>query len=277
MPPASPMIDVHLHLLPGVDDGPSDLAMALALARECCATDTPVVVATPHVDDWTRAALPDTAAALDRVARLQAELDRANVPLRVLVGCEAFLTPDLPRRVRQGLVPTIAGTRWLLVETSAQQMPIYLEQVLFELQVMGITPLLAHPERYGWLHKNPELLGQLVAKGARAQVTASSLTGLHGTRQRALAEAFVQRDYAQIIATDRHKAGSKGSLRDAYRAAVALVGEERARRLVGTHPRLVIEGQSIPVSLKDSVDARRCGPAKGWLKPWFRRGPGAGT
>ena len=143
------MIDLHLHLLPGVDDGPADLAAALELARECCAGDTPLVAATPHFDDWTRRALPDAASAADRVAGLQAELDRARIPLRVLVGGEAFLVPDLPRRVRAGLVPTIAGTPWLLVETTVHQMPLYLEHVLFELQAMGISPLLAHPERYG--------------------------------------------------------------------------------------------------------------------------------
>ena len=259
---ASLMIDLHLHLLPGVDDGPADLAAALDLARECCAGDTPVVAATPHFDDWTRQALPDAAGAVDRVAGLQAELDHAGIPLRVLVGGETFLTPDLPRRVRDGLVPTIAGTQWLLVETMMHQMPIYLEQVLFELQAMGIRPLLAHPERYGWLHRKPELLGALVARGVCAQVGASSLTGTAARPQRALAETFVRRGFAQVIATDRHRAGTGASLRDGYAAAVALVGEERARQLVEDHPRLIVEGRPIPTTLDEDA------PRKRWLKWW---------
>ena len=256
------MIDLHLHLLPGVDDGPADLAAALELARECCAGGTPTVAATPHFDDWTRHVLPDAASAVDRVAGLQAELDRAGIPLQVLVGGEAFVAPDLPRRVRDGLVPTLAGTQWLLVETTVHQMPIYLEHVLFELQTMGVSPLLAHPERYGWLHKKPELLGELVARGVRAQVTASSLTGTAARPQRALAETFVRRGFVQVIASDRHGAGTGVSLRDGYRAAAALVGEERARQLVEEHPRLIVDGRSIPVTLAEDA------PRKRWLKWW---------
>jgi protein-tyrosine phosphatase len=259
------MIDLHLHLLPGVDDGPADLAAALALARECCATGTALVAATPHYDEWTRAALPDAATAVDHVCRLQAELDRAAIPLRVLAGGEAFLTPDLPREVRAGRVPTIAGTPWLLVEAPVQQMPLYLDHVFFELQTMGIMPLLAHPERYLWLHRNPDILGELVARGVRAQVTAASLTGRAGRQQRALAETLVRRGWVQVIATDWHRADSGSSLRNGYAAALALVGEECARRLVETHPGLVVAGQPIPVSLTDEAHRHS------WLRRWLRR------
>jgi protein-tyrosine phosphatase len=256
------MIDLHLHLLPGVDDGPADLAAALALARECCAGGTPIVAATPHFDDWTQATLPDAASAVDRVVRLQAELNRAGIPLQVLVGGEAFLAPDLPRRVRDGLVPTLAGTQWLLVETSVHQMPIYLEHVLFELQAMGVSPLLAHPERYRWLHKKPELLGTLVARGVCTQVTASSLTGTAAQPQRALAQKLVRRGLVQVIASDRHGPGAGVSLRDGYTAAAALVGEERARQLVEEHPHLIVDGRPIPVTREEDA------PRKRWLKWW---------
>lgn len=274
------MIDLHLHLLPGVDDGPADLDAALALARECCATDTPLVAATPHYDDWTRALLPDADAARDRVATLQEEIDRAGIPLRVLVGGETFLSPELPRLVRDGRVPTIAGGPWLLVETPMQQKPLYLEQVFFELLAMGVRPLLAHPERYGWLHADPHALGELVARGVCAQVTASSLTGARGGRQRALAETFVRRGYAQIIASDRHKAhkasktdtdgtakASVSTLQAGYEAASALVGPERARRLVEDNPRLIVAGEPLPTEIDDTDEPRR----RGLLSRWLRR------
>jgi len=263
------VLDLHIHLLPGVDDGPADLDAALALARECVAGDTPLAVATPHVDDWTRALLPDAAAVRGRVAVLQAELDRAGIALQVRAGGEAFLTPELPRLVRDGRVPTLGGTSWLLVETPMQQKPLYLEQTLFELQAMGVRPLLAHPERYGWLHANPDALGALVAHGVYAQVTASSLAGARGSRQRALAETFVRRGYAQIIASDRHKAGSPGAtLQAGYDAAAALVGPARARLLVEEHPRLILDDQPLPVELDDAPAPRGPGWRGGWLARW---------
>jgi protein-tyrosine phosphatase len=269
------VIDLHVHLLPGVDDGPADLAAALALARECAATETPTVVATPHFDDWTRAVLPDVAAAQDRVAALQAEFDHAGIPLQLLAGGETFLTPELPRLVRDGRVPTLAGGPWLLVETPMQQKPLYLEQVLFELQAMGVRPLLAHPERYGWLHARPDALGELVERGVCAQVTASSLAGGRGGRggrQRALAETFVRRGYAQIIASDRHKAGTRGaSLLAGYEAAAALVGAERARRLVEDNPALIVAGAPLPIELDEDGHERRERGGGSWLRRWFRR------
>jgi protein-tyrosine phosphatase len=265
------MIDLHLHLLPGVDDGPASLDAALDLARACVASGVDTVVATPHIDDWTRALLPDTAAVAACVAHLRDALAAAAIPLRVLAGGEAFLTPDLPRKVRAGATPTLAGTRWLLVETPAHQAPIYLEQVLFELQAMGVTPLLAHPERYGWLHQNPALLAELVAKGVRAQVTAASLVGRHGTRQRALAETFVRRGFVQVVATDRHGADGRSSLRDGYDAIVALVGEEHARYLVDTNPALILADKEIPVAIADDGEAGRNGRGGRWLgRLWGR-------
>lgn len=262
------MIDVHLHLLPGVDDGPPDLKAALALAHECCAADLSEVVATPHVNDWTRSVLPDAAAVQAQVTRLQAELHRAGIPLQVLAGGETFLSPDLPRLVREGVVPTIAGTHWLLIETPIDHKPFYLEHVFFELLTMGITPLLAHPERYAWLYKNPDLLGELVRRGARAQVTAASLTSRRKSPQHALAATLVQRGFVQVIATDRHKAGNGSSLRDAFTAAEALVGEKRAWDLVETHPRLIVEDHPIPVALEDPA------PRRGWITRWFQRSHG---
>ncbi len=256
------MIDLHLHLLPGVDDGPPDLAAALALARECVATDTPLVVATPHVDDWTRAVLPDAAAVRARVALLQGELDRAGIGLRVVPGGEAFLAPELPRQVREGRVPTVEGTHWLLVETPVGQRPLYLDQVFFELLAAGITPLLAHVERYGWL--TPDALAALVSHGVRAQVTASALTGQRGRRQRAQAEAFIRRGLAQVVSTDRHRAGSGATLPEGYAAAATLVGEERARKLVETNPGRILADQEIPVEPDDERGRAGARP-RGWL------------
>ncbi len=267
------MIDLHLHLLPGVDDGPPDLDAALALARECAGTDTPTVAVTPHCDDWTRAALPDADAVRARVTLLQGELDRAGIPLHIVAGGETFLTPELPSLVREGRVPTLGGTAWLLVETPMQQKPLYLEQALFELQAMGVRPLLAHPERYAWLHRDPDLLGALVERGTCAQVTASSLAGGRGGRTRALAETFVRRGYAQVIASDRHKAGATGAtLQAGYEAAAALVGPEWARRLVEDNPRLILDDQSLPVELDDEDERNRprARGGGGWLPRWLR-------
>jgi protein-tyrosine phosphatase len=159
----------------------------------------------------------------------------------------------------------MAGTRWLLVETTVQQQPLNLEQTLFELQAMGIVPLLAHPERYAWLRRDPDILASLVVRGVRAQVTAASLTGRHGSELRRFAETLVRRNLVQVMASDRHRASTRASLHEGYTAAVALVGEECAHRLIEVHPRRIVEDKPIDA---DVVDEAR---GETWLSRWFHR------
>ncbi len=262
------MIDVHLHLLPAVDDGPADLDASLDLARACVASGASAVVVTPHVNDRTRALLPDADAdaVRARVAALRLEVERAGIPLTLHAGGEAYLSPTLPADVRAGRVPTLAGTQWLLVETATTYSPLFLDQTMFELQAAGIAPLLAHPERYAWLHKDHAALRRLVARGICAQITASALTGERGRAQRVLAESFVREGLVQVIASDLHRAGGGATLQDAYAAAAALVGDERARDLLETNPQHILDGEPI-VPRVEEVSSRR---TSWWPKAWRR-------
>lgn len=260
------MIDVHLHLLPGVDDGPADLDASLDLARACVESGASVVVVTPHVNDQTSDVLPDAGIVRARVEALRKEIEHAGIPLTLHAGGESYLSPTLPADVRAGRVPTLAGTQWLLVETTLPYPPLFLDRTMFELQAAGIAPLLAHPERYAWLHKNPAALRRLAARGICAQVTAGALTGERGRTQRALAESFVREGLVQIIASDLHRAGGGATLRDAYAAAAALVGEERARDLVETNPQRILDGQPLVPHVEDPSFQ----PAPWWQKMWKR-------
>src|SRR5579884_747306 len=140
------MIDIHLHILPGVDDGPANLDEALSLAHSLVQEGVRIAVATPHYNDE----FPQRPAReiYERVHALQQELDRRSIPLRLLPGHEALIKPGLIEDIQLGRLATLNGTRYLLLELWNNMWLPETERVIFELRAFGIIPILAHPERY---------------------------------------------------------------------------------------------------------------------------------
>jgi len=234
-------IDIHAHILPGLDDGPETLAESLAMAQACVKAGYATVIATPHVIpglyDNTRGAI------LAAVRQLQAELDAGGIPLRVLPGAEYHLSPDLPHLVATGELLTLNDTgKYLLVELPLQEVPAYAPQVLFDLLVSGITPVIAHPERNDYLVRHPGALAEMVRNGILAQVTAASLTGLFGGETRRAAARFIKDGTAHFVATDAHGPGRR--LEAGPQAARLFPAQSTA--LFHDHPAAVICGTALP-------------------------------
>jgi protein-tyrosine phosphatase len=248
------MIDIHTHILPGLDDGAADLEQSMAMARVAIADGVTAVVATPHAaTNTTRADV------LAHVGKLQIALDNSNVPLQLYAGIEVWLSPDVVAQQRTGHAFAIANGPYMLVELPLQMIPPYTEQAIFALQVAGIIPILAHPERYVALEGNLEPLYRLVSRGVLCQLSASSLLGGFGPRARSLAESILQHDLAHVIASDAHSADVRPpKLAAAMARATELVGEKRARDMVTTVPECIVAGRPIDIGeLSGSSPKRR--------------------
>lgn len=225
------MIDLHCHILPGVDDGAATLADSVAMARAAVQDGVKGVVATPHGVQWAYAG--DETETKRRVDELRAELALSGVELEIFSGLEVYLTPDTPELLERRRVLTLNDSRYLLVELPLQSVPPYAEQTLFQLQVAGIVPVIAHPERNAQIAEDPSFLARLVDRGMLAQVTAGSLTGVFGSATRAVAERMVADAVVHVIASDGH--GTRGRepvLSVARRRAAELIGEEAAEAMV---------------------------------------------
>src|SRR5947209_162272 len=148
-----PMIDTHLHILPGVDDGPDTLQEALALARALVQEGVHTAVATPHYNDEFPLYAADEIA--ERVNELQQALDHKNIPLRLLPGHEVLIKPGLLEDIQAGRVATLNGSRYLLLEFWNDVWIPQTERVIFELMASGIVPVVAHPERYRAIQQDP--------------------------------------------------------------------------------------------------------------------------
>ncbi|MGX6448895.1 tyrosine-protein phosphatase, partial [Patulibacter sp. S7RM1-6] len=211
------VIDLHCHILPGVDDGPRDLDGSLAMAREHVARGVETVVATPHVS-WDYGNAADGIAA--GVETLRAALDEEGIPLTVLPGAEVALTRavDLSADELAGL--TLGGGDWLLLEAPIAVDSPGLEGMIGMVQGRGVRVLLAHPERCAGFHGDPELLGRLVRGGCLAQVTATALTGAFGRTVEAAARRYVDAGWAHVASSDSHDAvGRAPGLREPVEVA----------------------------------------------------------
>jgi protein-tyrosine phosphatase len=242
------LIDIHNHILPGVDDGAETIEESLAMARVYRDDGVTTVVATPHRNSWTYHDPPSDARR--RLAELQEYLQNADCDIQLLLGGEAFIAPDLAEQVKNGLALTINGGRYLLVEWAIDQFPAYADEAIFDLRVHGIVPIIAHAERYRAVQRNVDSLAPLVRRGAMVQVTAGSLTGESGATSRRAAEQILNANLGHVVATDSHSVRRRPPILTAARMrAEELIGSERARSLVVDVPRKIID--NLPIELPE--------------------------
>lgn len=240
------MIDLHNHLLPGIDDGARRLEDTLQFLRLAREDGVRTIVATPHmkpgVYDNTREVILRHVA----MVREAAQGDVAQA-VELLPGAEVYYTADLPDRAREGSLMTIGdGGRYLLLELPYQQVPMGVEQVIFQLRLLGITPLMAHPERVAYYLEDIERVESSVRLGALTQVTGGSITGRFGEKTQAFTREILERNLVHVIASDSHDVRYRPPvMAAAMRAAAAIVGEEAARLMVEDHPRAILDGRAI--------------------------------
>jgi protein-tyrosine phosphatase len=239
-------VELHFHLLPGVDDGPHDVPVALALAREAVRDGTRLVTCTPH------AAHVDIAEVPARVRDLQGALRQAGIELEVRPGAELAWhdVPALSGAELETVAQGPPGRRWLLLEAPlpGTGTPEGLAGSANALRERGFAVLIGHPERSPGLVRDPGAVDALLAAGDRLQVNASSLTGYHGAGARAAALDLVLTGRAEVIASDAHQPRARGPrLSD----AVDVLRREgmpapQAEALVGAAPRALLEDGFAP-------------------------------
>lgn len=246
MPPL--FIDLHTHILPGIDDGAQTMAAALDMAKVAWQDGITNVVATPHM----RGASPYTKADLiTRVDALNRELAQDGIGIAVLPGAEYAFEPDLPQRLAAGKLLTINDKGChLLIEFPSLLIAETTEQILYQIQLQGVTPVIAHPERNYTFSKYPQLLEGLIRRGMLAQVTSASLTGWFGSEVKKNAGRFIQKGLIQVMASDGHTTvGRAPLLSTAYNEVSRQWGERYAGCLVCENPRRIIAGCSVETDL----------------------------
>jgi protein-tyrosine phosphatase len=258
-----PFVDIHCHMIPGVDDGSKSWDQSLAMGEMAAADGIQTIVVTPH--QLGSFAHNHGQLVRSRTAELQQLLDDHRVPLRVLPGADVRIEPGLTEKLRSGEALTLADQRKHVLLELPHELYFPLDEVLGSLHRAGLVGILSHPERNQGLLKQPHLIEPLVDVGCLMQVTCSSLMGTFGPAPQQMAEWMLQQGLVHFLATDAHGPDSRRPLmRRAFERAAEIAGEEVATLLCCANPAAVASGDDIQV-------IRHKPKQRGFLASLFKR------
>jgi protein-tyrosine phosphatase len=258
------VIDLHCHILPGIDDGSKSLEMSLEMARIAVDDGIEVLACTPHIyPGLYMNATQGIVAARDQ---LQAALDENGIPLKLTTGADVHLVPGLLDGLRAGTIPSLHHTRYLLLEPSHHVAPPHFSESVFQLVAAGYVPVITHPERLTWVEDHYQVFADLVKQGCWMQLTAGSLTGAFGARAQYWAEKFLDDGLTHILATDAHSTGRRcPRMSQAREIAARMLGPEEAELLVRGRQQKVLE-DALPSSVQPPPTVA---PKRSWWKGLF--------
>jgi len=249
------MVDLHCHILPGLDDGAATMEESTAMAESAIADGITHVVATPHSNSKY---FFDFA----RVRRLRDELQtKAGERLKIATGCDFHLNPENLESLRKDARQYCINQRdFLLVEFNEFSIPPSMDQALHVIQLAGVQPVITHPERNAILRSRPERLKKWIRQGCFAQVTGGALSGGFGAGSQQDALRWIAEGLIHFVASDAHNTRSRPlRLQAAYNVVVDRFGEEKARALFHDNPLAAFEGRQLPhvPELEDELPAPR--------------------
>ncbi len=236
------MIDLHAHILPGLDDGASNLDESAEMCLMAGLDGVRTIVATPHTGNGTYD--NNRTRIIAAVRELSSYLKQKGVSVEILPGADTYIHAHLDRRILDGHVLTINDNmRYVMVEFPKHAVPPNLIEWLFRMTLAGFVPVLTHPERNTALSRKLDIVREWVEKGGLVQLTAMSLTGAFGQKIRECSEELLQRNLVHVIASDAHSSTRRPPLlSEAVERAASLVGPVYARTLVEDNPAAIIAG-----------------------------------
>jgi protein-tyrosine phosphatase len=261
-----PLIDIHCHPLPELDDGAASWEEAMAMARLAVEDGIACMVATTHQLGAYARIHGDMIRS--QTILFQQRLDQQRLPLKILPGAEIRIEPDLVRRLQQGELLSLADRRRHVLLELPHDVYFPIERVLAELKAAGITGILAHPERNLAIRAKPEILAALVRGGCLLQVTGGSLLGGFGPDVQQFASRLIRQGLVHFVATDAHGSRARRPLlAKAFQAVANLVDEAAAINLLSRNPACVAEGRDVATA---PPSARR--PSGGGWLSWGKAG-----
>lgn len=239
------MIDLHSHILPGLDDGAADQAQALEMAHIAQDEGISGIIATPHYmpgsfTDAVRVRVEEVVDSLNELCRSD------NVDVKIYPGCEIAISTEIPDLMSKGLISTLNRSKYLLIELPMTSIPIYVENVIFELELQGLIPIIAHPERNSQIIERPSILAHYMEKGILVQVNAGSITGFYGDRVRRTVIKLVERGMVHFVSSDAHNTRTRAPLmKRAYADITDRMGIKVADLLFYENPGRVLENMEV--------------------------------
>ena len=243
---AAGFVDIHCHILPGIDDGARDRAEAVEMVRIAHEQNTSTIVTTPH--NFPRSSDTVLQESRRRIDQLTRAADEQGLRVALLSGQEIRITNGFRRQLETGNGVTIGETRYVLAEPPFNSFPEYVEEQLAEIMALGYRPVIAHPERNTIIQRDPDIVRRLISMGALTQINTGSLLNHYGPGCLEAGEYLLQQELIHVMATDAH--GATGSrvpnMQTGFDRVAELTDERRAWALARDNPLAITEEREVP-------------------------------
>lgn len=252
------MVDLHNHILPGIDDGAKNMEETLRMGEIAEAEGFSKIIATPHCIEGEFTLKREQFLCI--INRVNEYFIENAVNIEVLPGSEVYISPDLPSKLKKGEIFTLNDTPYILVEFPMGSVPIYTEDILYEMRLLGYKPVIAHPERYIRVTEDPNYLKDLIEQGNYVQINSLSATKVLGEKTKKTAEILLKHKMVHFIGTDAHTSRTRSPrIQEALEQMRRWVGDEYVEEIINNN-RALVRGEEIiipqPLAYK---------PGKGFL------------
>ncbi|MFP9130276.1 tyrosine-protein phosphatase [Niallia sp. BSM11] len=249
------MIDIHCHILHGIDDGPVTIEESLLMAKEAVVEGINTIIATPHHRNNKYENKKESISR--QVRELNSVLKEENIPLTILPGQETRIFGEILNDYNNGEILTLANTDYLFIEFPSSSVPRYAERLLYEIQMAGLTPIIVHPERNKEIIENPNVLYNLVKNGALTQVTAASIAGYFGKSIKKLSHQLIIHNLTHFVASDAHNTHNRSfKLNEAFDIIENDIGVDYVY-LFTENSDLLIRNENINKELPEQIKRRK--------------------
>lgn len=257
-------IDLHTHILPGIDDGSKDMGTSLEMLNIAKGDGTGHIILTPH---FIHGSVNNNAALVqEKCLKLTDAAAAEGIEVNLYPGSEVFISPEVPELAKEGVICTLNNSKYILVELPMMSIPSYTPEVLYQLALNGYVPVIAHPERYEAIGKNPSILYDYIQRGVLCQVNSTSLIGLYGKKIRETALTLLRHNMIHFVSSDAHTCkGRAPRLQKARDLVAATVGEDTAQRLFQANGLSVINNTVI-----QAPEPLKIRKVSNWLLPSAR-------
>ena len=238
------MIDIHTHILPGIDDGSRDFEQSLLMAGEAYNVGFSKIITTSHYMTNVYEADRDTRIKL--IKKFHELLEKNNIDIELYNGSEIYFSDDFPELIKSGVIPTLADSQYVLFELPLRSKILYIDSCIFKLKRMGYIPIIAHPERYSFVQNDMTIAKEWVKNGALLQGNYGSVLGFYGRNSKSTFFKLLKSDLISFLGSDNHRANQVyANMPKILKILNRKIGSEKLQKLIECNPKKIIEHENL--------------------------------
>ena len=247
------MIDFHSHILPNIDDGSRSIEETFNLIKEAKNVGFEAIISTSHyMEKYYETNAPEREVWINAIYE---NLQAKNIDINLYLGNEIYLSENIIKLLEEGKASTINDTSYVLFEMPLNAEPMNLYDVIYEMMQYKLVPILAHPERYSFVQKEPELIYDLIEKGVLMQANFGSILGIYGEKAQMIVRKFFESNMIHFLGTDVHRQNSiYPKVPEALVEITKIIGDEKVKELTKINPRLVLHNKKIEIDTPQKVE-----------------------